>query len=199
MLDRVVVYLGEHGLGDVSFRPMAKSLGVSVNALVHHFGTKDDLIAAALRRAGEIQDQVERQWWQDHPDMTVSEWLRTWWRWTIATPEHLAMVRLGIEAVANGQMVNAGQRAARRQQIDYWQNAFECRLVAVGVPKKVAVDEATLIRSVFTGLVIDLIASGNKARVNRSFERFLTHVDAVLDGVPRPTSGARSAPVSLTS
>ena len=48
-------YLAEHGLANVSLRPMARALGVSVNALVHHFGSKDELVVAALRRAADVQ------------------------------------------------------------------------------------------------------------------------------------------------
>lgn len=182
LLDRVVVYLGEHGLADVSFRPMAKSLGVSVNALVHHFGTKDDLIAAALRRSGEVQLQIERQWWDERPDMTMAEWVRTWWTWTISSREHLALVRLGIEAVALGHLADERRRAERGQQIEFWRTSFERGLVAAGVPRSTAVAEATILKAVFTGLVIDLIASGDTDRVSRSFERFVTHVEQVIAG-----------------
>ena len=37
-LDGVVAHLAEHGLAGVSLRPVARSLGVSVNGLVHHVG-----------------------------------------------------------------------------------------------------------------------------------------------------------------
>ena len=55
LLDEVVTYLGQHGLANVSLRPMAKALDVSVNSLMHHFGSKDDLIITALRRSGGVQ------------------------------------------------------------------------------------------------------------------------------------------------
>jgi len=62
LLDEVVGYLAEHGLANVSLRPMARQLGVSVNALVHHFGSKEDLIVAALRRSQTVQENVEAHW-----------------------------------------------------------------------------------------------------------------------------------------
>ena len=67
LLDGVVAYLAERGIAGVSLRPMAKSLGVSVNALVHHFGTKDDIVVAALRRAVDVQDQVQARWTARNP------------------------------------------------------------------------------------------------------------------------------------
>src|SRR4051812_48563720 len=98
LLDDVVHYLAEHGLANVSLRPMAHQLGLSVNALVHHFGSKDELIVAALRRAIVVQAEVEAQWLERRPQLSQAELLRAWWRWITSSPQNLAMVRLGIEA-----------------------------------------------------------------------------------------------------
>jgi AcrR family transcriptional regulator len=180
LLDRVVVYLGRHGLVDVSFRPMAKSLGVSVNALVHHFGTKDDLLAAALRRSGQIQQDIERRWRQRRPNMTQVELLRAWWKWTTAAPENLAIVRLGIEAVALEHTLDGVSRQHRGHQIEYWRLSIERGLLTEGVPPHLATSEATLAKAVFTGLVVDLIASGQKARLTRALETHLAHLEHVV-------------------
>ena len=190
LLDRVVVYLGQHGLVDVSFRPMAKSLGVSVNALVHHFGTKDDLLAAALRRSGQIQQDMERRWRQRRPNMSQVELLRAWWKWTTASPENLAIVRLGIEAVALEHSLDGVSRRHRGHQIEHWRLGIERGLLAEGVPPHVAAIEATLGRAVFTGLVVDLIASGQKARLTRSLETYLAHLDEVVRESAFSTGGA---------
>ena len=159
LLDRVVVYLGQHGLVDVSFRPMAKALGVSVNALVHHFGTKEDLLAAALRRAGQLQQDIERRWLRRRPNMTQVELLRAWWKWTTASPENLAIIRLGIEAVALEHSLDGVSRRHRGHQIEHWRLSIERGLLSEGVPPHIATAEATLAKAVFTGLVVDLIAS----------------------------------------
>lgn len=180
LLDRVVVYLGQHGLVDVSFRPMAKALGVSVNALVHHFGTKDDLLAAALRRSGQIQQDIERRWRQRRPDMTQVELLRAWWKWTTASPENLAIVRLGIEAVALEHSLDGMSRRHRGQQIEFWRLNVERGLLAEGVPPHIAVTEATLAKAMFTGLVVDLIASGQKSRLTRALETHLGRLEQVV-------------------
>lgn len=182
LLDRVVVYLGRHGLADVSFRPMAKALGVSVNALVHHFGTKDDLLAAALRRSGQIQMDVERRWRRRRPNMTQVDLLRSWWKWIIASPENLAIVRLGIEAVALEHTLDGVSRHSRGQQIEYWRLNLEQGLLSEGVPPNVAAVEATLAKAVFTGLVVDLIASGPKARprLTRAMETHLARLEQVV-------------------
>ena len=90
LLDEVVRYLADHGLAGASLRPMAKALGVSLNGLVHHFGTKTDLLVAALARANELQQRESEGWLACNPALSQADLLRKWWRWINAAPEHLA-------------------------------------------------------------------------------------------------------------
>ncbi len=170
LLDEVVAYLGEHGLANVSLRPMATALGVGLNTLTHHFGSKDELVIAALRRSGELQQQVEARWLARRPDITQVELLRSWWRWVTASPSNLAIARLGIEAAALAATPDGLPRSARGEQIGLWRTNIEARLAAEGVPADVAVVEASLAKAMFTGLVIDLLATGEKARLTRALE-----------------------------
>lgn len=180
LLDGVVIYLGEHGLANVSLRPMARALRVSVNSLMHHFGSKDDLIIAALRRSGEVQQEVEQRWLSRQPRMSQADLLRAWWRWITASPRNLAMVRLGIEAAAMEATLDGLPRQVRGEQIGLWRSHIEDRLLAEGVPRGTAVIEASLAKAMFTGLVVDLLATGNKARLTRSLEVGLARLEQVV-------------------
>ena len=51
LLDEIVVYLGRPGIGDLSLRPLAKCLGTSTYTLTYQFGSKDQLVADAVRHA----------------------------------------------------------------------------------------------------------------------------------------------------
>ena len=42
-------YVLEHGLLDLSLRPLAADLGTSDRMLLYHFGAKDELVATILR------------------------------------------------------------------------------------------------------------------------------------------------------
>ncbi|MDA0299729.1 MAG: TetR/AcrR family transcriptional regulator [Actinobacteria bacterium] len=55
LLDTVVSYLGEHRVRVTSLRGIAKDLNINPNILVHHFGTRSDLMRAALHRALALQ------------------------------------------------------------------------------------------------------------------------------------------------
>ena len=177
LLDAVVGYLAEHGLANVSLRPMASQLGVSVNALVHHFGSKDDLIVAAMRRTETAQRDVEAQWLERRPDLSQADLLRAWWRWITATPQNLAVVRLGIEAAALDATVTGLPRQVRGDQIGIWRSNIEQRLLAEGVEQSTATIEASLAKAMFTGLVVDLLATGHRARLTRALELGLERLE----------------------
>lgn len=180
LLDEVVVYLSEHGLTNVSLRPMASELDISVNSLVHHFGSKDDLIIAALRRSGRVQKEVEQRWLERRPDTSQADLLRAWWRWITATPQNLAIVRLGIEAAAMEATLDGLPRKVRGEQIGLWRTNIESRLVAEGVPYETAAIEASLAKAMFTGLAVDLLATGQKARLTRALEVGLARLEQVV-------------------
>jgi AcrR family transcriptional regulator len=180
LLDRVVAYLAEHGLASVSLRPIARALGVSVNALVHHFGAKEDLVVAALRRAADVQAELERRWLARHPELTEAELLRRWWRWINASSSNLAAVRLGIEAAALDATTSGLPGAVRADQIAPWRANIEQRLVAEGMDPDEAALEAPLVKAMFTGLVVDLLATGERRRLTASLEAGVTRLEQQL-------------------
>jgi AcrR family transcriptional regulator len=180
LLDEVIAYLSEHGLADVSLRPLANALGVSVNTLVHHFGSKEDLVVAALRRTAMTQKQVEDRWLERNPGMSQADLLRAWWRWINASAQNLAIVRLGIEAAAMEATSGGLPRQVRGEQIGLWRINIEDRLIAEGMPRDAAVIEASLAKAMFTGLVVDLLATGQRARLSRALEVGLARLEQVV-------------------
>ena len=180
LLDEVVAYLAEHGLASVSLRPIAKALGVSVNALVHHFGAKDELVVAALARAAEVQAHIEERWLARQPDLTEADLLRRWWKWINASPANLAAVRLGIEAAALDATVSGLPGAVRADQILRWRSNIEQRLVAEGMDPEQAAVEAPLVKAMFTGLVVDLLATGERRRLTTSLEAGVARLERQL-------------------
>jgi AcrR family transcriptional regulator len=179
LLDEVVGYLGRHGVAGVSLRPVARALGVSVNALVHHFGSKDELVVAALRRAAEIQRGVEGRWRRQVPHISIAELQRRWWRWINRSPEHLALVRLGLEAATLDATVSGLPGDVRAEQISFWREDIAAGLIADGIRPEDAEREASLVKATFTGLVLDLLATGQRKRLTEALECALSRLDAL--------------------
>lgn len=48
LLEGVIAYIADHGLTELSLRPLAEYLGTSSRMLIHYFGTKEAMLIAAL-------------------------------------------------------------------------------------------------------------------------------------------------------
>jgi len=180
LLDSVVVYLAQHGLADTTLMPMAASLGVSINRLMHHFGSKEALITAALARAIDQQIEVQRKWLQRSPKLTQVELYRRWWGWVCASPRHLALVRLNYEAAALEPTVTGLAGDVRADQIGVWRHDVEHRLLSEGIKPERAAVQASLIKATFTGLVMDLFATGDTRRLTQALDQWLDRLDRDL-------------------
>lgn len=193
LLDEVVAYLAEHGLGDASFRPLATALGTSTNRLVHHFGTRGELLAAALHRAEERHRQIEARWVSRQPDISQTDLLRAWWKWMLASRRNLSEVRLGLEAATIDATVSGLAGDVRADQIGAWRTNIERRLLAAGIPAADARIEASMLKSAFTGLTLDLVASGDRKRLTEALERILMDFDRRLSALLRGRSHGRNS------
>lgn len=181
LLDRIVDYLAEHGLAQATLRPMAASLGVSSNRLVHHFGSKEALLTAALARSLERQIAVQDGWVRRHPHLTTCQIYRKWWKWMNASPANLALVRLNYEAAALNPEVSGLDGEVRAHQIGVWCRDVQRQLMNDGLPPDAALLEATLAKATFTGLVTDLVASGDRRRLSAMVEEFARRLERVVE------------------
>lgn len=173
LLDRVVDYLARNGVAQTTLRPMAAALGVSINRLMHHFGSKDELITAALARAIDQQIDVQRKWLQRRPKLTQIELYRRWWKWLCSSSHNLALVRLNYEAATLEPSVTGLAGDVRADQIGVWRHDVERRLVAEGLEPERAAIEASLIKATFTGLAMDLFATGDTRRLTKALDAWL--------------------------
>lgn len=48
LLAGVIAYIADHGLAELSLRPLAAYLGTSSRMLIHYFGTKEQMLVSAL-------------------------------------------------------------------------------------------------------------------------------------------------------
>lgn len=182
LLDHIVIYLAQHGLAQATLRPMAAALDVSINRLVHHFGSKDELITTALARAIEQQIAVQEKWLRRQPNMSQTELYRKWWRWLNSSRENLALVRLNYEAAALDTSVTGLAGEVRADQIGVWRHDVERRLVAEGLSAEHALLEASLTKATFSGLIVDLFATGDRRRLTSACDEWLHRLDAIIRG-----------------
>src|SRR5215213_8632707 len=164
LLDEIVAYLGEHGIGDLSLRPLAKRLGTSTYTLTYQFGSKDQLLTDAVRHALALQAKGVSEARSDEPDEPPSDLVRRLWDWS-THPDNLGLVRMLLEAttLAYSQPLVFGSvgRQVVSEGVGLLSAELEGRTTEPGAAERVATATfATLI-----GLQVDLIATGDRARV----------------------------------
>jgi AcrR family transcriptional regulator len=187
LLDEVVAYLGAHGLAETTLRPMAAALTTTPTRLLHHFGSKGQLIAAALYRVDETQRQVEARWLAKDPEMTQSDILRAWWKWMLGSRRNLALARLSVEAAVLDPTVTGLDAEARSSRMGAWRVNIERRLLAAGVRPSAARLQSSVLEAAFTGLIVDLVSGGDRTRLTEALEWVLADHErriTMLLGVP---------------
>jgi AcrR family transcriptional regulator len=152
VLAKAADYVLERGLAGLSLRPLAKALGTSPRMLLYDFETKERLIHEILaeirrREVGLLEADVDT--------------LDDVWRW-IAAPEREPFLRLFFEVYVDA----LGREEAEplvRDWLDYLQTSWHP-----------PVDEATatLMVAVVRGLLLDRLATGDRARTDAALRRF---------------------------
>jgi AcrR family transcriptional regulator len=177
LLEEIVTYLGEHGIGDMSLRPLAKRLGTSTYTLTYQFGSKDQLLADAVDFAQARQLGVIGQWAAESPAPSAAELLRRYWDWAGREP-NLRIIRMLIEATTLGHSQpeifgEVGQRAVQQ-----WIKALSEALRRDRAPESNVQRIATQAYATLVGLQVDLIATNDRPRVDKAFEELCSWIEA---------------------
>jgi AcrR family transcriptional regulator len=155
LLDRAVDYVCEHGLADLSLRPLAQALGVSPGSLLYHFGSKEGLLMEIIRKGRRRQQMLASQ----------TDDLEVLWRdWT--APRWLAPLRLFFEVYALALQHPDRFPGFLESAVYDWLDEIE--------PSRDpnARADATVLLAIFRGLLLDFCATGDRKRTSRAMERF---------------------------
>ncbi len=99
LLDLAYAYVREHGLSDLSLRPLAKAVGSSPRVLLYVFGSKDDLVRVLLARARSEELELLRFARESGETHDLNTAVRTVWEWLVDL-EHRPLLVLWAEAYA---------------------------------------------------------------------------------------------------
>lgn len=167
LLDRAYRYALEHGVADISLRPLATAVGSSPRVLLFLFGSKDGLVRALLARArAEEMAYVQRVRLGEAVDLRqVGQEV---WRWLTA-PEHRGLLTLWTESYARSLIEPDGPWAGfAASTVDDW-------LALLGDTQPAGERETdegearrTLVLAILRGALLDLLATGDVARTTRA-------------------------------
>jgi len=157
LLDAVVKECAERGIGDRSLRDVAAAVGTSHRMLLHHFGSRNELLLA-------IVDEVERRQRALLPELPIEPAAAMAAMWAdLRRPELRPFERLFFECYARG--VQGEQPFARMLP-----GAVEAWLADAAAADPAL---ARLGLAVMRGLLLDLVGTEDDAGVDAAAQAFI--------------------------
>ena len=171
LLAAAMDHVAQHGVGDLSLRGLAAALGTSHRMLSYHFGSREGLLVEVIRAVEAEQRAALAQLLLD-ADATPEETMRRAWR-RVADPALWPNERLFFEVYA--QALQGSPHAAPLLDgiVDLWVEPLTRIAVAQGRDEAEARAEARLGVAVTRGLLLDLLATGNREAVDEAMERYI--------------------------
>lgn len=181
LMDAAIAYVFREGLSGLSIRPMAEALGISHRTLLHHFGSKDEMVARVLQEVRMRQLEGLRQRAATE-GLGLLERLDAAWA-ELSAPERLPFWRAFFEiygiATRNPQQYSEFLDGV----VKAWLPALMSSAVAAGMPKDRAETLATLCQASARGLILDLLTTGEQKRVQKAYAMFRGLVQRELEAV----------------
>lgn len=183
LLEAAIDYVVGHGLTDLSLRRLAAELGTSHRMLIHHFGSREGLWVAIVqeverRQLATIGDIVP------DPAASFADAMRAWWR-HISDPSLWPNERLFFEVYGQALQGRAGTTGLLDGIVDSWLGPATEMGEAMGLSHETAEASARLGIAVTRGLLLDLLATGNREGVDAALEHWIELNAGFLDRLQR--------------
>lgn len=157
LLDDAVDYVIDHGLTDLSLRPLAAAIGTSAPVLLHHFDSKEQLMVLVLGGVRDRLRAVAAGAAIDHPPHQLEEV----WRW-VSAPERESFFRLFFEGYAVALRRPDLYAGFLDTVVQDWLDQLTPQMTSA---------DATLAIAAIRGLLLDLLATGDRPRVDAAAAR----------------------------
>src|SRR4051812_19200829 len=171
LLDAAIGYVADHGLTDLSLRGLAAELGTSHRMLSHHFGSKQGLWVAIVQEVERRQRASVHELVPD-PALPFDKAMRAWWR-HISDPSLWPHERLFFEVYGQALQGRVPAQGLLDGVVDAWVDPIAELVTAMGVPSADAHALARLGVAVTRGLLLDLLATGDRAAVDAAMEQWI--------------------------
>jgi AcrR family transcriptional regulator len=170
LLAATIDHAEQHGISELSLRQLAEAIGTSHRMLVYHFGSKDELLVEVTREVEARQRAAVEALAADEsmpPDAQMAElWRR------LTDPALAPQEKLFFELY--GQALQGRENAASLLEgiVDDWLGPLTELAVRQGVPRAKARADARLSLAVTRGLLLDLLATGDRRGVHAAMARY---------------------------
>jgi AcrR family transcriptional regulator len=171
LINQAADHLLEHGLVAVTLRDLAAAVGVSPRMLVHHFGSREQLVSGALSEARSRQREVFEARLTAQPGRRYGDVLTDAWRW-LMSEEAQPYLRLFAQLHALAGAPDSPHAGFLRESVVDWLPTIKAGFAADGYDTTTATELATLTLAVMRGLLQDANATGDHQRVTAAFDRY---------------------------
>jgi AcrR family transcriptional regulator len=178
LLAAAIDYAAEHGISDLSLRRLAAALGTSHRMLIYHFGSKEGLLVEVIRAVEQRQRDALAGLGRD-PSLSPAETMRRMWE-RLADPSLWPHERLFFEVY--GQALQGRAHAAPLLDgiVESWLEPLTEFALELGLPADTARANARLWVAVARGLLLDLLATGDRGGVDEALEQFWSQLETAL-------------------
>jgi AcrR family transcriptional regulator len=190
LLDAAIDHIAARGISDLSLRELAGAIGTSHRMLIHHFGSREGLWVEVIRAVEERQRAALAEVVPD-PEAGVGEVLRQWWR-HISSPTLWPNERLFFEVYGQALQGRPGTTALLDGIVDAWVEPAAQGFIAYGFGREEAYASARLGIAVSRGLLLDLLATGDRDAVDAAMEAYIALLETRLAGYSGHEPRARS-------
>jgi AcrR family transcriptional regulator len=203
LLEAAGEYVLENGVASLSLRRVADAVGVSHVTLQHHFGNKEQLVGEIVEHLLERTLIPQGVYSDGTPDSGLD--LPTRWRamWAhLTSPPGQRDIRLFVEVVGQSQFEGADYAPAVKRSINHRLDLIAANVIALGCPEEDARGFATLTLATLRGLLVDLLATGERQRLDEAFETYLAGaehraVEWACEDRPHAGTGRRATPRAI--
>ena len=174
LLAAAIEHVSQHGVGEISLRGLAAALGTSHRMLLYHFGSREALLIEVIRTVEEQQRAALARILAEEADAPPAEIMRRMWA-RVADPALWPNERLFFEVYAQALQGSPHALPLLDGIVDAWVEPLAA-LVAPDRPAAEARAEARLGVAVVRGLLLDLLATGDRDAVDAAMERYIAAV-----------------------
>ncbi len=171
LLAGAMEHVAQHGVGEISLRSLATALGTSHRMLLYHFGSREALLIEVIRTVEEQQRAALAAILEQEADAPPAEVMRRMWA-RVADPALWPNERLFFEVYAQALQGSPHALPLLDGIVESWVEPLAA-LVAPGRPREEAHAEARLGVAVVRGLLLDLLATGDREAVDAAMERYI--------------------------
>lgn len=159
---------------NVSLRALAAQVGTSHRMLLYHFGSVEGLLAAAVsevehRQRAHLQHLAAFE--QGRPALSLAELAQALWE-HVAAEQLWPLERLFFALYA--RLLEQGREDQAAALVAGWLEPVEALLTAHGVPPERAPAQARLGLAVTRGLLLDLLATGDRAGADAAHRAYVS-------------------------